>query len=346
MRLRNPEGERETGDMTFNRRITLGPILLLLLAAGLAVHAAAPAAPALRVEARLADPGKSPTLGDPVSLTVTLRYPEGAPAPALVRQFPDRAAFLDEKTLTSERRGGEVAETRRVRLAFFETGAVDGGPLAYTARWQGKELRGEAPPVRVTVKALRTEKEKDPDKAEPPWVLPFPTAKLVLIIAGILAAAAALGALLWWWLGRRRRAREAPAIPAHLEARDRLQALAGRDLPRQGRVRELYFESSEIIRDYLGKELGVLVLERTTAEILAQLPEQPGLSADSATLVTEFLADADRVKFAKHMPTTAEVDACLRRAFGIVDRVHADIEAHRAAPPAEPPAPAAEEVAL
>ena len=135
--------------------------------------------------------------------------------------------------------------------------------------------------MRVTIKALRTEKEKDPDKAEPPWVLPFPTAKLVLIIAGILAAAAALGALLWWWLGRRRRAREVPAIPAHLEARDRLQALAGRDLPRQGRVRELYFESSEIIKDYLGKELGVLVLERTTAEILAQLPEQPGLSSES-----------------------------------------------------------------
>ena len=323
--------------MNFDRRITFGLFLLLLLAAAQVVPAQAPAAPALRVESRLAEPGKSPTLGDPVALTVTLRYPEGAPAPTLVRQFPDRASYLDETSLKTDRHGGVVTETRRVRLAFFETGAVDSGPIAYTTRWQGKELRGGAPPVRVTVQALRTEKEKDPDKAEPPWILPFPTAKLVLIIACVLAAAAALGALLWWWLGRRRRAQEAPTIPAHLEARDRLQALAGRDLPRQGRVRELYFESSEIIKDYLGKELGVLVLERTTAEILAQLPEQPGLSVESAALGTEFLTAADRVKFAKYMPTTAEVDACLRRAFDIVDRVHADIEAHRTAPPAAPP---------
>ena len=331
--------------MKIRCRITL-ILVLLLLAAARAMPAQAPAAPTLRVEVRLAEPGKNPTLGDPVALTVTLRYPEGAPTPALVRQFPDRASFLDETTLKTDRHSGEVTETRRVRLAFFDTGAVDSGPIAYTTHWQGKELRGAASPARVTVKALRAEKEKDPDKAEPPWVLPFPTAKLVLIIACVLAAAAALGALLWWWLGRRRRAREIPAIPAHLEARDRLQALAGRDLPRQGRVRELYFESSEIIKDYLGKELGVLVLERTTAEILAQLPEQPGLTPDSASLVTEFLTAADRVKFAKHMPTTAEVDACLRRAFDIVDRVHADIEAHRAAPPAVPPAePAAEEVA-
>ncbi len=324
--------------MNFNRRTIWGLFLLLLLAAAHSVPGQAPAAPSLRIDARLAEPGKSPTLGDPVALTVTLRYPEGAPTPALVRQFPDRASFLDETSLKTDRHGGVVTEARRVRLAFFETGAVDSGPIAYTTRWQGKELRGEAPPVRVTVKALRTEKEKDADKAEPPWVLPFPTAKLVLIIACVLAAAAALGALLWWWLGRRRRAREIPAIPAHLEARDRLQALAGRDLPRQGRVRELYFESSEIIKDYLGKELGVLVLERTTAEILAQLPEQPGLSPEAAALGTEFLIAADWVKFAKYVPTTAEVDACLRRAFDIVDRVHADIEAHRTAPPAEPPA--------
>jgi hypothetical protein len=80
------------------------------------------------------------------------------------------------------------------------------------------------------------------------------------------------------------------------------------------------------------------------------LPEQPGLSPESAARVTEFLTAADRVKFAKHTPTAAEVDACLRRAFDIVGRVHADIEAHRAAPPAAPPAessaePATEEVA-
>jgi hypothetical protein len=326
------------------RHATLICILCLSTAATLA---AGPPAPTLHVEARLADPGKNWTLGDPVAVEVTLRYPDGAPSPALRRQFPDAVALVDETTQKTARRGGEVTETRRLRLAFFATGAVATGPLLYSTLWQGRELRGEAPPLRVTIGTLRRDKKDvQPDAAEPPRVLPFPTSKLVLAIALVLAAAAAAGALLWWWLRRRARGRDVPAIPPHLEARDRLEALAGRDLPRQGRIREFYFAASEIVKDYLGKELGILILERTTREILVQLQDEPGLSAAARDRVTEFLTAADRVKFARHIPTTAQVEAGLRQAFDIVDQVHGEIEAHRAlpaaAPPSDEPAPAEE----
>jgi hypothetical protein len=128
----------------------------------------------------------------------------------------------------------------------------------------------------------------------------------------------------WWWRRRRRRG-QVPTIPPDLEARDRLQQLAGRDLPRQGRLKDFFFHVSEIVKDYLGKELGVVVLERTTSEILTQLPELNSLNPEPETvsLVAEFLRNADRVKFARHPATPADADVALRRAFEIIRRVHA-----------------------
>lgn len=317
-------------------------IILLALAAATGIRAQAGE---LQVSAGLAEPGKPVTVGDPISLNVTLRYPRAAQPPVPVREFPATLAWLDEKNLELKKAGGMVTETRRVRLAVFATGAQKLGPFRYTAAMGGRMLEGSASAVPLTIRSVLKGKDESPSPPEPPRVIPYPTIRLVMLI---LAALMLLAGAVWlvFWLRRRRQARQAgkPRIPPFLEARDRLQALAARALPQHGEVRIFYFLASEIVKDYLGKELDVVVLERTSSEIRVQLPDLGYLAPETLGRVGSFLTDGDRVKFARYQPAPAEVDDFLRLAFDVVHRVHEEYETHRQAPP-EAPEPVAEPVA-
>lgn len=300
----------------FAFRSRLAGLLLVLLAG--------PAAAQLDVEARLQNPQGRWTVGDPVTVAVKLRYPQGVTAPSLVREFPEDTVLVEEKAGTPAKSGSIIQEKRTVRLAFFAAGAQSTGPLRYTMQWQGKLLEGTAPALPVTIQTVLPagEKEPAPAPAEAPRVLPYPTAKLIGLIAVLLILPAAAAAAFWWWRRRRHQEEQKPAVPAHLLARDRLQSLAGKGYLERGVWRFLYFKASEIIKQYLGQELGIFVLERTTTEILHQLPGVEALSDGSRALVEHFLRSADAVKFAREVPDRSEAEAFLRNAFTIIHQVH------------------------
>ena len=321
----------------------IGACLLLAVLAGATLAAAGDG----RVTVKAAPAEKGWTIGDPVVFQVTLDYPSGTRPPVLVRQFPESVALIDETPGEKKTDRGRVSETRSLRLAFFQTGEVSTGPIRYTGERPGGVIEFRAEALKVKIQPLRPEKDDQPDAPEPPWVIPYPTLKLVGLIAGSLLLLAGVAWLVWYLLRRRRAGLDEVAIPPHLEARDRLQALAGQDLPRQGRLREFYFAVTEIVKDYLGKELEIVVLERTTREILDQLPAQPALTDKSRELVGRFLLSGDPVKFARRQPPASEVDEYLRAAFDIVHQVHDEAEACRrqaGTAEAEKP-PAAEEAA-
>ncbi len=173
----------------------------------------------------------------------------------------------------------------------------------------------------VVIRALRPDNDETLDEPEPPWIIPFPAWRLAIVIGAGLAILFAIG-LLVWWLRCRRKQRQAPVIPPDLLARDCLHDLAGQDLPRRGHVREFYFRITEIVKDYLGKELGVVVLERTTAEIVDQLPRDDRLTRNVVMLIARFFQDADRIKFANYPATPKDGDVALQQAFEIIRLVH------------------------
>lgn len=278
------------------------------------------------VTARRTEAETTPAVGDPVVVELTFHYPSGASRPELVRDLPPDVAVVGEDRLSQRQSDGHILERRRLRLAFFDIGTRRLTALRYTSRIGTQTLEARTGPVTVTIRALRSETDEEWDMPEPPWIIPFPAWRLAVVVGAVLVVLSVVGWLAWWWR-RRRGQRQAPAIPPDLEAHDRLHVLAGQDLPRRGQTREFFFQVSEIVKDYLGKELNVVVLERTTAEIVEQFHRDTRLMPEVVSLITRFFQMADQVKFARFPATPKHGEESLQQAFEIVHRVHDGVTA-------------------
>jgi signal transduction histidine kinase len=132
----------------------------------------------------------------------------------------------------------------------------------------------------------------------------------VLIVPGVAAVPAA------WVLLRRRRTKQLVRIfrPAHELAYARLRALVAEQLVEQGRIPEFYERISGILRHYIEDRFDLHAPERTTEEFLAELRYAQTLAPADKSVLEEFLTHCDLVKFAKHDPTTEQV----QRTFDLV----------------------------
>jgi hypothetical protein len=86
-----------------------------------------------------------------------------------------------------------------------------------------------------------------------------------------------------------------------------------------GRGAELFTAVSLSVRRYLGDRFGFDGLESTTREVLEQLRGKPE-AVDSLPLISEFLEDADLVKFAKLRPDAEACEKALIDAERVVTR--------------------------
>lgn len=164
-----------------------------------------------------------------------------------------------------------------------------------------------------------------------PEELPVRTWRLVYaLLIGLAVALLAYG--VFRYLNRPRpivAAPVRPVEPAHVRARQALDALAQQNLPGKGRVREHYFRLSEIIRGYLGELYDFDALECTTPELLEALRTRttPGLPMEA---LVEFANQSDFVRYAKQEPDANECKAALELGYRIV---------HATAGAAQPPNP-------
>jgi hypothetical protein len=141
-------------------------------------------------------------------------------------------------------------------------------------------------------------------KAASPWWL------WGLLALGVAAVPAA------WLLLRSRRTKQLVRIfrPAHEVAYARLRALVAENLVEQGRIQEFYERISGILRHYIEDRFDLQAPERTTEEFLAELRFTEMLASSDKKVLEEFLTHCDLVKFAKHDPTTDQV----QRTFDLV----------------------------
>ena len=140
-----------------------------------------------------------------------------------------------------------------------------------------------------------------------PW---FVTAMLVSVLLAALYLAHALR-------GRRRAARgPVPTLSEH--ALGRLED--ARRLMEPATAREFGVVVSEVIRNYVEKRFGVIATQRTTEEFLQALLQSSNEEAllRHRTLLAEFLARCDFVKFAGDSIAAADLEALLVSARGFV----------------------------
>jgi hypothetical protein len=290
-------------------------LLALLAAATLAVAADAP----VTVRARL-EPATA-TVGERVRWVVEATAPAGVDVELPARPEKLDLDVVDAGDLPATAAGGARTVGRWYALVGWSVGSH--AVPAPTVRWRGPGGSGEAHGDAATleIRSVLGDAPKDADirDVKPPEAFP-PAWQPWALGAGVLLAAVALA----WWLRRRRRApRPVPAPPprpAHVLAAEALAALRARRLPEQGAFVAFYAALSDIVRAYLERRFALRAPEMTTEEFLAATAAGGALRAEHRALLADFLAEADLVKFARHVPAVADAE----RAFAAAERVVAE----------------------
>jgi hypothetical protein len=110
-----------------------------------------------------------------------------------------------------------------------------------------------------------------------------------------------------------------PALPPHEEAINRLNDVVKNDVLGKSGIKEYYSIINEIMRHYLHRAFGLTTLEKTSDEIIAQLPKVAWPQGVPGQ-ITDFLQESDLVKFAKMIPSKNEISGFLSTAYDIVEQ--------------------------
>lgn len=171
------------------------------------------------------------------------------------------------------------------------------------------------------------------------WLWPT----VVCLLCGCLTV------LAWSWARRRR-------IEPPLTLRERYRARLA-DLLRGGllaakRYEDFHQALSDLLRGYIEERFGLRAPERTTEEFLRDLGDAPSLAASWRAILARFLGHCDKVKFARHHPTRAEIEDAVKTVERFLDETRPVEDEGRGregrapsgvarAPAIEPAAPAA-----
>lgn len=150
--------------------------------------------------------------------------------------------------------------------------------------------------------------------------------KSYIIIA--LVALAIIGFWLYWFLGRKRKIIEEKPTFRTLgpkeEAMVKLKELDEKLLWQNNNIKKYYSELTEIVRNYIERELKIPALENTTDELLTYIKDFNDSRVidapkDVVQKLKELLQEADLVKFAKSTPLAPEIEEDRKDAEDIIN---------------------------
>jgi len=142
-----------------------------------------------------------------------------------------------------------------------------------------------------------------------------------------LLAALGVGAVPAGWLlfrGRHAKSVEGTYVPAHEIAYANLRVLIARNLVEQGEIKEFYERISGILRHYIEHRFNLHAPERTTEEFLFELQATDVLTLPHKEVLKEFLTHCDLVKFAKHDPTTGQIQRTFDLLKDFIEKTKSD----------------------
>ena len=313
-----------------NRRaIAAACVLVGCLAAANAVHAQ---------DVRLHVSADSVTVGQRFLLSIAAEHDFAADP-----QFPepsDSLVFGDLEVLRRHARDSFTRGDVRVDSVVYEvttfaldTAVVAPIPVLFTAGEDTFSVRTPEEIVRV-VSLVPAETQDVRDLAPlvefPRPVWPYVAgAALLLLLAALLA---------FYVIRRRRRgpaeppAPPSPAVPADVEALNRLKALEEMSLDTPEAAQPFYTELSDTLRHYLARRLRVNAMETTTRELMTELSQRPLPSSDTRMRLQDVLSLADYVKFADAVPAPERGREALGTARSVITSVEDELRPTEAQP--------------
>jgi hypothetical protein len=127
-----------------------------------------------------------------------------------------------------------------------------------------------------------------------PWIIAISSAIFLIL------------ALFFWYAHKNKkqfaRHRMAAKTPQQ-HARSRLDALVKKQLWQNGQVKPYYAELTHIYKEYLENAFGIPALESTSEDLMRLLKASTQADAQKNKAVQDFFVQADKVKFAKGVPS-------------------------------------------
>lgn len=263
---------------------------------------------------------KELSIAERLTLTLRLRAHEDydVELPAFGEKL-EQFGIVDYRTVDPKLVGeNEVESGRTYVLEPFLSGEYKIPPMTIRF-WKKTDVADrhelETEELVITVTSLLPEDKEGLQIADiaPPASMPRAVKQWMWWGIGV-GGALVIGLLVWlgFRLRRRREAVEA-AVPAHELAFAALEQLIADNLIEEGQVELFYVRLSDVLRRYIERQFGLHAPERTTEEFLVELGASACFGADRSlrpthrSLLRDFLTHCDLVKFAKHGPTTAEI---------------------------------------
>lgn len=161
---------------------------------------------------------------------------------------------------------------------------------------------------------------------------PYVFDDFILYIYLLIAALIIIGFWIYWFVIRKKKEEEEKptyvALAPYDEAMYKLNELDEKLLWQNNKVKEYYSELTDIIRNYIERELKVPALEKTSDEIMETLNDfyeanTINTTKENIKKLKDLFQEADLVKFAKSKPLASEIEE---------DRKDAELVVHNLKP--------------
>ncbi|MGA1875872.1 MAG: BatD family protein [bacterium] len=265
------------------------------------------------------------TVGDPIHYTINLMMEKG-----ITILWPQFGTELGQFEIQEYQRGdpteqeGLISQSIMYTIAAYDTGSYRIPPVKFPYRTkEGKEGAVSTEEIEILVKAVAPEDAADIKDIKGPLSMKgnwFPSRRALLWFGLVLCIVfLILGAR--WYLRKKGSPQpvhsDQPLPPPHEVALAELKRIWDIFL-KEKQIKEFYLQLSEILRQYLSRRYQITALEETTEELLRELHKQ-SLHWQQRSLISNFLADCDIVKFARYIPSPEETEKTYHMAFQIID---------------------------
>lgn len=224
---------------------------------------------------------------------------------------------------SEEKKDNKVVSTFKFLLSKYDSGDVfiPAIPVAYSSKGSKGKSTLLTNTVSFTVHTLAVDQRAEIKDIKEPIKIPLDWRLILLfVVIGILLIVAGYYGYKYY---RKKRALKLGIIEEikkepHEAALEELTLLEAKQLWQKGLIKEYHTEVTEIIRRYFEGRFKVPALELTTGEVIENLKKVKDAS-EVLQITSNFLNNADMVKFAKFIPMNDINEEMMKQAYEIVN---------------------------
>lgn len=276
------------------------------------------------INARAFTDKKNYEVGDYISYTIEITHDQNLKVykPSLGELVKDIDVIRGEEPVVEENKGNKKIIYHYI-VSKYDSADVNipSIPITYHLGNDSTAYQVFTNPVQFTVRTIPVVQAADIKDVKPPIVIPMDILSILLMLLVILVII--LLAIYYYRKNQKKKLRlsqrkKVYIIPPHVKALTELHELEEKKLWQQGLIKEYHTGVTEIIRRYFEDRFKISALESSTTEIMEQLTRVI-LPENIYKTVTEFLNNADLVKFAKYKPLPSVNEEMMRQAVDIVE---------------------------